>query len=59
MQVEVVIPFTQPYLAPFRRGEVFEAPDAEAMQWIAGGLVRPASTKSPEFATAPAQRKTK
>jgi hypothetical protein len=56
MQVEVVIPFVTPYLAPFRKGEKFEASAKEVKAWIAGGLVR-AVPKVPEFATAPQQTK--
>ena len=56
MQVEVVIPFTTPHLAPFRKGEKFEATAKEVKAWIAAGLVR-AVSKIPEFATAPEQTK--
>jgi hypothetical protein len=57
MQVQVIIPFSQANLAPFRKNEIFECPDAEAAPLIKGGLVRPVPVKDPEFATAPVQRK--
>ncbi len=56
MQVQVIIPFAQTHLAPFRKNEIFECPDAEAAPLIQGGLVRPVPVKEPEYATAPTQR---
>jgi hypothetical protein len=53
MQVQVVIPFIQPNLAPFRKNEIFECPPEEARALIEGGLVRPVASKDPEFATVP------
>ena len=59
MFVEVVIPFCEPHLAPFRKGERFELPDVQAKPLIDGKLVRQVDARQPEFAVSPSSRKAK